>query len=46
LEDDGEKHPGPVERGEPIAQIYPYPLDSLDEVEPEILMLQENPELF
>jgi hypothetical protein len=34
------------ERGEPIAQIFPWPLDLLDEVDPEILMLQENPELF
>jgi hypothetical protein len=34
------------ERGEPIAQIFPWPLDMLDDVEPEILMLQENPELF
>jgi hypothetical protein len=34
------------ERGEPIAQIMPWPLDLLDDVDPEILMLQENPELF
>jgi hypothetical protein len=33
------------ERGEPIAQIMPYPIDSLDEVDPEILLLQSNPEL-
>jgi hypothetical protein len=34
------------ERGEPIAQIVPWPLDTLDEVDPEILMLQDNPELY
>jgi hypothetical protein len=34
------------ERGEPIAQIFPWPLDALDDFEPEIRMLQENPELY
>jgi hypothetical protein len=34
------------ERGEPIAQIIPWPLDGLDQFEPEIVMLQTNPELF
>jgi hypothetical protein len=34
------------DRGEPIAQIVPWPLDLLDEVEPEIGLLQSNPELY
>jgi hypothetical protein len=34
------------ERGEPIAQIMPYPSDLISNVEPEILSMQTNPELF
>ena len=34
------------ERGEPIAQIIPYPGDLIGSIEPEILSLQTNPELF
>jgi len=34
------------DRGEPIAQIIPYPADLIDSVEPEILSMQTNPELF
>jgi hypothetical protein len=34
------------ERGEPIAQIFPWPIDAFDDFEPEIRMLQENPELY
>ncbi|HEY0257521.1 MAG TPA: DUF6065 family protein, partial [Candidatus Methylacidiphilales bacterium] len=34
------------ERGEPIAQIIPWPLDLVDSMEPEILSLQTNPELY
>jgi len=34
------------ERGEPIAQIIPWPLDLIDQMEPEILSLQTNPELY
>jgi hypothetical protein len=34
------------ERNEPIAQIIPWPLDTLDQFEPEIRSLQENPELY
>jgi hypothetical protein len=34
------------ERGEPIAQIFPWPFDAFDDFEPEIRMLQENPELY
>jgi len=34
------------ERGEPIAQIVPWPMNILEEVEPEVLMLQGNPELY
>jgi hypothetical protein len=33
------------ERGEPIAQIIPYPSDLLSTVEPEIRSLESNPEL-
>jgi hypothetical protein len=34
------------ERNEPIAQIIPWPMDTLDTFEPEIRSLQENPELY
>jgi hypothetical protein len=34
------------ERNEPIAQIIPWPMDTLDQFEPEVRSLQENPELF
>jgi hypothetical protein len=36
------------ERGEPIAQIIPYPADTISVVEPEIRMLtmETNPELY
>jgi len=34
------------ERGEPIAQIIPYPADMISSIEPEILSLQTNPELY
>ena len=34
------------ERGEPIAQIIPYPADLISSVEPEILSLHNNPELY
>ena len=34
------------ERGEPIAQIIPYPSDLISSVEPEILSMQTNPELY
>jgi len=36
------------ERGEPIAQVFPYPTDVIDSIEPEILTLSmdTNPELF
>ena len=34
------------ERGEPIAQIIPYPADLISNVEPEILSLDTNPELY
>ena len=34
------------ERGEPIAQIIPYPADLLSSIDPEIHELQTNPELF
>jgi hypothetical protein len=34
------------ERGEPIAQIIPYPSEMISNVEPEVLSLQTNPELF
>jgi hypothetical protein len=34
------------ERGEPIAQIIPYPSDLILSVEPEIRSLQSNPELL
>ena len=34
------------ERGEPIAQIIPYPSDLISCVEPQILSLESNPELF
>jgi len=33
-------------RGEPIAQIIPWPLDLIDSIQPEILSLQTNPELY
>jgi hypothetical protein len=33
-------------RGEPIAQIIPYPSDLLSQVEPAILPLESNPELL
>ena len=32
--------------GKPIAQIIPYPADMISSIEPEILSLQTNPELF
>jgi hypothetical protein len=34
------------ERGEPIAQIIPYPADLISGVEPEILSLETNPDLY
>jgi hypothetical protein len=34
------------ERGEPIAQIIPYPAELIGDMEPEIRMLQTNPELY
>ena len=34
------------ERNEPIAQIIPWPMGLIDSIEPEILSLQSNPELF
>ena len=34
------------ERGEPIAQIIPYPSGLISAMEPEILSLQKNPELY
>jgi hypothetical protein len=34
------------ERGEPIAQIIPYPTDMIIDMEPEIRSLQSNPELL
>jgi hypothetical protein len=34
------------ERGEPIAQIIPWPSDLISTVEPEILSLETNPELY
>lgn len=34
------------ERNEPIAQIIPWPMDFLDTMEPEILSMQSNPELY
>jgi hypothetical protein len=34
------------ERGEPIAQIIPWPADLISSVEPEILSMESNPELY
>ena len=34
------------ERNEPIAQIIPFPLNLIEAMEPEILTLQTNPELY